>query len=425
MADLPTEGKEWRKAAEHCVCHSDDVDKMRALIGAAKDPVAQIHELDDYGRSLLHTACQARKGTAQALGVILEVKGLDLYVQGTHKTPKYGGYTPMYTACYAARAAAVAALLKAGVDPNKMGADVRGTNFTKRDVAVQAPPLVITCRKIGDPPSVGNAHDHQKDVMQVLKCLLDAGAEPNGTDELGFTALHCASNMAGQSPNHYAPVIEVINFLVERGADPTLFTFSDGIEDASNIALTSGVSDSADKSRFKVAQRLHELETEYWKKQPALTMPCKIQITAVRAAKLPAADSCGTSDPYLAVGLLCGPKAKSKIVAKSKQVKKNLNPDWKNEELNVTLSKDQLDTPGFAMLLQVWDKDTGLLNDDDFLGQIIVDLGSIRKLARTPEKERTVPLEERMEGDNKKFTKMGEDFMNERGFLTFKLKILS
>lgn len=88
----------------------------------------------------------------------------------------------------------------------------------------------------------------------------------------------------------------------------------------------------------------------------------------IKADKVPAADRSGYSDPYTVI-LLDGEK-----VFKTKTVKKTLNPVW-NEQFKI----DILSRTNSKFLLQVFDWDMGPA-DDDFLGDVPVDLAQLEPL---------------------------------------------
>ncbi|KAF5109968.1 hypothetical protein DV453_001259 [Geotrichum candidum] len=97
----------------------------------------------------------------------------------------------------------------------------------------------------------------------------------------------------------------------------------------------------------------------------------ELQGEIIKAENVPAADRSGYSDPY-AVVQLNGEK-----VFKTKTVKKTLNPVW-NEQFSIEI----LSRTNSKLLLQVWDWDLGP-TDDDFLGDVHVDLAQLEPLTPT------------------------------------------
>ncbi|KAF5096869.1 hypothetical protein D0Z00_002606 [Geotrichum galactomycetum] len=97
----------------------------------------------------------------------------------------------------------------------------------------------------------------------------------------------------------------------------------------------------------------------------------ELQGEIIRAENVPAADRSGYSDPYTVVLL------NDEKVFKTKTVKKTLNPVW-NEQFGLEI----LSRTRTKLLLQVWDWDLGP-TDDDFLGDVHVDLTQLEPLTPT------------------------------------------
>jgi Ca2+-dependent lipid-binding protein len=97
----------------------------------------------------------------------------------------------------------------------------------------------------------------------------------------------------------------------------------------------------------------------------------ELQGEIIKAENVPAADRSGYSDPYSVVQL------NGEKVFKTKTVKKTLNPVW-NEQFNLEI----LSRTKSKLLLQVWDWDLGP-TDDDFLGDVYVDLSQLEPLVPT------------------------------------------
>jgi ankyrin repeat protein len=102
--------------------------------------------------------------------------------------PLYGN-TPLYNACFADRADAVAVLLARGADPNQ-----RMTYRSPVDGRVEEGLVALMLAQS----------------VPVMKALLDAGADPNAADSIGRTPLmRCA----------LAATPEAIDLLLKAGAD--------------------------------------------------------------------------------------------------------------------------------------------------------------------------------------------------------------
>eukprot|EP00026_Physarum_polycephalum_P013016 Phypoly_transcript_13374.p1 GENE.Phypoly_transcript_13374~~Phypoly_transcript_13374.p1 ORF type:complete len:316 (+),score=68.34 Phypoly_transcript_13374:98-1045(+) len=124
----------------------------------------------------------------------------------------------------------------------------------------------------------------------------------------------------------------------------------------------------------------------------------RLHITVVGAAKLPAADVGGTSDPYVVIRDVTGMHMHGKQV-KTSHKKKTLSPTW-NETFEFTCNYKLR-----HLVFQVWDHDT--FSKDDMLGKGKV---SIDFLMDGQEHQITLPL-------------MGKDKHKHAGELYLKLKM--
>jgi hypothetical protein len=114
-------------------------------------------------------------------------------------------------------------------------------------------------------------------------------------------------------------------------------------------------------------------------KQEALRAPLReslhkngLRVYVEKAVNLAAADSNGFSDPYVVLSLYTPNMDKRVVKAKSKVIKKNLNPIW--EEM-LTLTHTNYND--LIVKVEVWDKDK---ITDDFLGQIVWPFDEIFKM---------------------------------------------
>jgi Ca2+-dependent lipid-binding protein len=100
-----------------------------------------------------------------------------------------------------------------------------------------------------------------------------------------------------------------------------------------------------------------------------------IRITNVRAVGLRAADSGGTSDPYVVI-------TAGKDTARTPVIQKTLDPVWTDFETKLGLKQDvtKLD----KIELQVFDEDKFSLRDDD-LGTVTIPVDSLWKARNAPQ----------------------------------------
>jgi len=181
---------------------SGDVGRVSALV--AEQP-ALARECDQNGVSAI---MQARyQGRADIVQLLRPVIGnLDIFEAATLgdtarlkqllagdpslvQSYSSDGFTPLHLASFFSQPDAAAELLRHGADPNAVA-----TNGTKLAVIHSA-------------AASGN--------KEVVKLVLEAGANPNAQQEGGYTALHSAAMRKN---------IEMVRALLEAGADPAIST---------------------------------------------------------------------------------------------------------------------------------------------------------------------------------------------------------
>lgn len=126
---------------------------------------------------------------ASSLGDIERLKKLLSADASLIKSYSPDGFTPLHLAAYFAQPQAVSELLSHGADASAVA-----TNGTKLAV-------------INSAAASGSA--------EIVKMVLEAGANPNAQQEGGFTALHAAAQR--NNP-------EMIGALLDAGADPSIRT---------------------------------------------------------------------------------------------------------------------------------------------------------------------------------------------------------
>jgi uncharacterized protein len=141
--------------------------------------LAIYHRRPDARDALLAAGAPVGPLEAAALGDVERLQGADLSVRGGD------GFTPLHLAAFFGGAAAVRAILAAGVDPD---ADA--------DNPFKVRPLHSACAT-GDRDSA--------------RALLEAGADPNLAQQGGVTPLHSAAHLDDA---------ELTALLLEYGADP-------------------------------------------------------------------------------------------------------------------------------------------------------------------------------------------------------------
>ena len=193
------------------VCSAfNNVKGIKALISSGADLEERSREAENprvWNRhvSALHTAAQY--SNFEAAKLLLEA-GADVNARTQLPNPN-GGATPMYFAVYSLSASAslklVSLLLEAGADVTlKVAFDDEDGLELDFDTVLGH----YTC----------DVHAN----AEVVKMLLDAGAEPNGQDTyFGRTPLHNVALLSGDE------VVKLGKLLLENGADP-LLTDKDG-----------------------------------------------------------------------------------------------------------------------------------------------------------------------------------------------------
>ena len=165
-----------------------DIPGLKQLLADGADPDA----VADDGCAALHLAAEA--GRPECMRVLLEA-GADPNVQDD------SGLAPLHVASLTGHVGAITLLVKAGADP-EMRDEERGETPLCWAVAgvneMEAVRGICTLVGAGADPNARNGLGWTP--MQrlcanpghgeVLRCLLAAGSDPDGTDEDGFTVLH-------------------------------------------------------------------------------------------------------------------------------------------------------------------------------------------------------------------------------------------
>jgi len=112
------------------------------------------------------------------------------------------GFTALHRSCYWGQAAVARLLLEHGADASAV----------TRDGFLQIHPLGCAVAT----PGAGCPSDREEVVLELVRMLLDHGADVNGRRRDGLTALHSAG---------YRGLLQVIDLLLERGADANLAAF--------------------------------------------------------------------------------------------------------------------------------------------------------------------------------------------------------
>ena len=124
------------------------------------------------------------------------------------RDPQFGlafsaaGFTALHRSCYWGQAAIARLLLDHGAD----------ANIATRDGFLQIHPLGCAVAT----PGAGCPSDDEGVVLELVRLLLDHGADVNGRRRDGLTALHSAG---------YRGLLQVIDLLLERGADANIAAF--------------------------------------------------------------------------------------------------------------------------------------------------------------------------------------------------------
>lgn len=102
-----------------------------------------------------------------------------------------------------------------------------------------------------------------------------------------------------------------------------------------------------------------------WKKPPPKRLSSwKIRCFIFQCKDIPAADSDGASDPYIT---LWNPDSKT---VKTQVVEDNINPIF-FEALEIYYDYDKIENAP-PVVMNIWDKDDGVLDGDDYLGRCVV-----------------------------------------------------
>jgi len=120
-------------------------------------------------------------------------------------------------------------------------------------------------------------------------------------------------------------------------------------------------------------------------------MPGSLKIHLIKGTDLLIGDINGFSDPFVAVGTYNQPIDKFYVMAKSKVIKKTLNPEW-NEEIILHLT-DSILKHATGIKFRVWDKD---LISDDFLGECIFSWDDLSPVLKGEVVNFTADLTERL-----------------------------
>jgi len=120
-------------------------------------------------------------------------------------------------------------------------------------------------------------------------------------------------------------------------------------------------------------------------------MPGLLKIQLIKGTDLLVGDSNGLSDPFVAMGTYNQTISKFYVMAKSKVIKKTLNPEW-NEELVLHLTDSNLKHSS-GIKFRVWDSD---LISDDFLGECIFSWDDLNSLLKGETLNITANLTERL-----------------------------
>jgi Ca2+-dependent lipid-binding protein/WD40 repeat protein len=142
----------------------------------------------------------------------------------------------------------------------------------------------------------------------------------------------------------------------------------------------------------------------------------KVKVRVMMAQELKRADMLGKSDPYVKVfwgdeggeggfQLLVNQQKRNR----TKAIKKNLNPEWRNEVFEIPVRRDKLLSSNKSLRLEVYDWDMGssLTGGDDFLGQTTIKCSDLAQLldanSAEPQVAPTVRDLEKLEGKKEKY----------------------
>jgi ankyrin repeat protein len=183
--------------------------QARDASGASAILVAAYHMKSDVVNALLELGAPVDIFEASVLG---KVDRINEILKGSPvRVSEYApdGFTPVALAAFFGQAAAVKALIAAGADVNAAA---------KNALKVQALHAAVAGRN-----------------LDIVKAVLDAGADPNAQQQAGFRPIHEAGTNANRA---------LAELLLKHGADPTL-TSDDG-KNAIDLARAKGHTDFAD-----------------------------------------------------------------------------------------------------------------------------------------------------------------------------------
>ncbi|MDE0448345.1 MAG: ankyrin repeat domain-containing protein [Spirochaetaceae bacterium] len=140
--------------------------------------------------------------------------------------------TPLHAAIFGANISTIAALLDDGADPNLHDNDgntpIRNAILSINDPGSAADVVSLLLAADADPNVAGTGHDqrlplhiaayYHGDNPRLVVALLNAGADPNATDEFGNLALHIVTDQY-YSDWQLADQVAVIDIMIDAGAD--------------------------------------------------------------------------------------------------------------------------------------------------------------------------------------------------------------
>ena len=176
-----------------------------AFAGLLLDKGANPDLVDEGGRTALHIA--ALNGKRVELVKAILAHGANPNARTTRDSPRnlnagisFKGATPLFFAASRGNVEVVRALIDGGADP-----------FMKTDD--KTGPLQVAAWG-GNPSNKDWTEDEKKNLLEIIKLLIQLGADVNSTGEHQWTALHGAA---------YKGVDPVVQFLVEKGAKMDVF----------------------------------------------------------------------------------------------------------------------------------------------------------------------------------------------------------
>ena len=201
---------------ETSIARPDGTRAMSANIGAAGPGVYRARAIPTPSGAMTPLLFAAREGHMDMARLLLGANA-DLNL------PSANGTTPLTVAIINNHIQLARFLLEAGADPNIVD------EYHKR------PPLfaAIEMRNLNFPPETPPPHPDSGDPLELIKDLLNKGANPNFQSNTapvrGFMQLTGSwVNFDGQTPLHRAALagdITVMKLLLEHGADPKIKTY--------------------------------------------------------------------------------------------------------------------------------------------------------------------------------------------------------